>query len=144
MVKNTSIKAKYRTAVRRLFQNQSPSKKAIPYIGCLPDELRGLIKARLLPGMSMENFGKTWVIDHLVPLEIFDLNNSEELALCLNYENLFPMFKKDNQLKGASVHFSKEILQSMPSTKVRQQLIEKCDAEISDRYSKYLSSSFNR
>ena len=88
--------------------------------------------------MSYDNFGKTWGLDHIVPVHLFDLSNEDDLKLCYNYNNIMPMFNGDNRLKGASVHFSLEKLNSMYSNVYIVQLKQKCYEEISNTYRKYL------
>jgi hypothetical protein len=103
----------------------------------------------IISGMTKENFGEEWGLDHIVPVDLFDFNSIDELKLCYNYINIMPMFNNDNRLKGASVHFSLEklklMMDSIPNTdentsriKVCELLIEKCMEEIDRTYKKYL------
>jgi len=92
----------------------------------------------LLEGMTKENFGKIWGLDHIVPIDLFDINDEAEKKLCYNYQNIIPMFNIDNRVKGASVHFSLAKLETMYTNVYIQQLKEKCLNEIANRYDKYL------
>ena len=88
--------------------------------------------------MTTDNFGSVWGLDHIVPVDLFDEHDMDELRLCYNYQNIMPMFNHDNRLKGASVHFSLAKLESMYTNVAIKQLIDKCQTEINNRYRKYL------
>ena len=88
--------------------------------------------------MTLQNFGSVWGLDHIVPVELFDLASDDDLLLCYNYNNIMPMFISDNRMKGASVHFSLLKLERMPMNLFVEQLKLKCENEIEERYNKYL------
>jgi hypothetical protein len=91
-----------------------------------------------LDGMTLQNFGSVWGIDHIVPVELFNLSDPEELKLCYNYNNIMPMYNSDNRMKGASVHFSLIKLESLPINTFVERLKDKCRKEIELTYNKYL------
>lgn len=139
------LKKKYQIAVRRFYNNDFKSKKIDELISTNRENFRSHINRFLLPEMSKENFGKTWSLDHIVPVELFDLSNQEEVKLCYHFINYMPMLIQDNRLKGGSVHFSKEKMQSIliketdETTRVIiEKLIAKCEQEIKERYAKYI------
>ena len=88
--------------------------------------------------MTLDNFGSDWGLDHIVPVDLFDLSNDEDLKLCYNFNNIMPMYNVDNRLKGASIHFSLVKLDSMYTNVYIQSLNERCINEINNRYVKYL------
>jgi len=96
------------------------------------------INKYLIEGMTLDTFGKTWGLDHIVPVEIFDFSNEEEKKLCYNYNNIMPMYNSDNRLKGASVHFSLAKLESMYTNVYIDRLKAKCNEVIIRVYQKYL------
>jgi hypothetical protein len=49
--------------------------------------------------MSWDNYGKIWQIDHILPIELFDLTNQEQQKICFNYSNLQPLLISDNTSK---------------------------------------------
>jgi hypothetical protein len=72
------------------------------YIGCTPGFLRNHLEEQFKPGMSWENYGKIWHIDHIVPLSWWDLeNHPEHLFEASHYSNLKPMFVVENRTKSA-------------------------------------------
>ncbi len=139
------LKKKYQIAVRRYYSKDFKSKKIDELTSTNKENFRLHINKFLLPEMTLENFGKFWSLDHIVPVELFDLNNTEDLKICYHFLNFMPMINNDNRLKGCSVHFSKEKLESLLKKetnenykKIIQKLLEKCDEEISFRYAKYI------
>jgi hypothetical protein len=70
-------------------------------LGCSLDEFRDYIAAQFQPGMTWDNRSKHgWHIDHIIPLDSFDLTNSEELARAWHYTNMQPLWAEDNIAKG--------------------------------------------
>lgn len=55
------------------------------------------------PGMTWENYGTEWHVDHIVPCSYFDLTDPEQQRICFNYRNLQPLWAKDNLEKSNSV-----------------------------------------
>ena len=88
--------------------------------------------------MTFDNFGKIWSFDHIVPIDLFDLQDDKDLKLAYNYNNIMPMFNNDNRLKGASIHFSIIKLQSMENNIIINELLNKCNIENNKTYKKYL------
>lgn len=133
-----NTKKRLQIAMRRLYCNNAPSKEIVSLLGINKDEFIHHINKYLIEGMTKENFGTEWGLDHIVPVGLFDLNKQEDLKLCYNYNNIMPMFNSDNRVKGASVHFSLDKLNSMYTNVYIQQLKTKCNDEIIRIYQKYL------
>ena len=66
--------------------------------GCTPAELRLHIESQFKKGMTWDNYGK-WQIDHKTPCAAFNLTKIEERNICFNWQNLQPLWAKDNLLK---------------------------------------------
>lgn len=133
------LKKKYQIACRRLYFNSAPSKFILKYIGCSPEEYRIHINSKRFDDMLLENYGKDWELDHVVPVELFDLNKEDDLKLCFNYRNIIPMYRMDNKAKGMSIHFSEQIIRKLDKSDITHSLLKKCVDEIHSRYSKYLN-----
>jgi hypothetical protein len=134
----TKIVSKYQIALRRLYLNQSPGKRISSLIGISKEQFVEYINKQLLPGMTYDSFGKDWGLDHIVPTDMFDHTNINDLKLCWNFNNIMPMFINDNRKKGASVHFSLEKLNSLPDNEIVQQLKSICEKEIDETWKKYI------
>jgi hypothetical protein len=131
-------KKKYQIGIRRLYSTTYPCKYILDLMGISKYEFIDHINSYCLDGMTLQNFGSVWGIDHIVPVELFDLSDPEELKLCYNYNNIMPMYNSDNRMKGASVHFSLIKLESLPSNTFVERLKDKCRKEIELTYNKYL------
>ncbi|MDP2218538.1 MAG: NUMOD3 domain-containing DNA-binding protein [Methanolobus sp.] len=57
------------------------------------------------PGMTWENQGKYWHIDHVIPVSIFNFEKPEDFdfKLCWRLKNLQPLTKEENLSKGAKI-----------------------------------------
>ena len=53
----------------------------------------------MVDGMSWENYGAVWDIDHIVPIK-YQNPTIEEVIERLHYKNTQPLWKKDNIVKG--------------------------------------------
>lgn len=84
-------------------------KKKIPsssnyqkYFGCSSEELKAHIESQFSDGMTWENHGFLWHIDHIVPLRLGRGNQDLLLKLC-HFRNLQPLWKEENIRKGDTV-----------------------------------------
>jgi hypothetical protein len=48
---------------------------------------------------SIDNYGKEWTIDHLIPLSTFDLTKEEDIRKSFHWTNLRPLSKSENSKK---------------------------------------------
>ena len=61
------------------------------------------LESKFKPGMTRENHGKIWHIDHIIPCAAFDPFNTEHQKVLCNYSNLQPLFVKENLSKGCKI-----------------------------------------
>jgi hypothetical protein len=72
--------------------------------GYSPDELRDHLTPMLKPGMTWENYGRVWHVDHKRPVASFDFTVADPLPVirqCWALDNLQPLFAPENIAKGA-------------------------------------------
>lgn len=74
-------------------------------LGCSFDEFKAYFESKFTEGMSWELFcsGGKIHIDHIIPVDAFDLSNPEEIKKCFHYTNLQPLWKRDNLIKSNKI-----------------------------------------
>lgn len=73
--------------------------KTVEYLGCTIEELllywESIYGIKLTLDMMGRGKGK-WSIDHIKPIDSFDLSNEENIKICFHYTNLQPMLFEEN------------------------------------------------
>jgi predicted nucleic acid-binding Zn ribbon protein len=96
------IRGKISQRVRRLINGE---RRSISYRGNVvkltDTQLRTHFEKRFKPGMTWDNYGTYWHIDHIVPLRAFNLACDEDIKKCWDLKNLQPLVAIDNLKKGA-------------------------------------------
>jgi len=95
------LRGQLKEAVKR--RNFSKSQNTIQYLGVQLKYFKKYLEHKFQEGMTWENFGKVWHIDHIIPISIVDTSKEENLKFVFHYRNLQPMFAKDNMRKGNKV-----------------------------------------
>jgi hypothetical protein len=69
------------------------------------EQLKEHIERQLLPGMTWENYGPVWHVDHKIPIAAFNFTAPGDLDFkkCWALKNLQPMWAKENWSKGAKL-----------------------------------------
>lgn len=71
-------------------------------LGYSADQLKASLEAQFRPGMSWDNYGQIWHIDHRKPVCRFDLTSGDSAVReCWALSNLQPLFALENLLKGS-------------------------------------------
>jgi len=66
-------------------------------LGCTVKEAKTYLESLFRPGMTWDNYGLYgWHIDHIKPINTFDLSDPEQQKQCFHYTNLRPLWAKDN------------------------------------------------
>lgn len=53
--------------------------------------------------MTMDNYGTTWHIDHVIPVSLFDLTDDCEVEKAFHWTNTQPMLAAENMSKGNKI-----------------------------------------
>jgi len=94
------LRRRVRMAIKNNFKNTS----TLQLLGVSNIQfLWNYLQSKFKPGMTKENHGKIWHIDHIIPCVAFDLSKIEHQKICFNYKNLQPLFVKDNLSKGCRI-----------------------------------------
>jgi len=105
--RNTDIEFKLicniRTRTSAVLRGRIKSGSSVTDLGCTPEYLKLYLESKFESGMSWENYGSVWEIDHIIPLSSFDLSDRTQFLKAVNYENLAPLLVFANRSKGAKV-----------------------------------------
>ena len=93
-----------RTRLGMAISNNYKSGSAVSDLGCSIEKFKLWLEMHWEEGMSWENYGRTgWHIDHVKPLDSFDLTDRKQFLEACHFSNLQPMWAKDNLSKGNKI-----------------------------------------
>jgi len=71
-------------------------------LGYTQKEFMTKIEEQLQNGMTWDNHGKEWEIDHIIPISffVFQSPNDVEFKMCWRLENIQPMWKHEHRVKS--------------------------------------------
>jgi hypothetical protein len=72
-------------------------------LGCSVEFFKKHLESKFASGMSWENYGSGWHIDHIMPCASFDLSKPAEQRKCFHYTNLQPLWAEENMKKRAKI-----------------------------------------
>ena len=81
-------------------QNKTKTNRTWKYIDCSPPFFQKWIEFQLYDGMTLDNYGKIWHIDHVKPCSSFNLENESEVKECFCWKNLRPYLANKNLEKS--------------------------------------------
>ena len=89
-----------RRSIRRYLDvGQKGEMSSFEIIGCSKDNLRKYLESKFKDGMTWENYGKHWHIDHIVPL--ISAKSPKEVKKLCHWTNLQPLTAFENISKGS-------------------------------------------
>lgn len=106
---------RYRSRVRGAFKQQGHSKSSQTneYLSCSPAFFRRWIEFQLYDGMTMDNHGDVWHLDHVIPCDAFDLSDPEQVRRCFAWSNIRPYRKEKNLEKSNKIRPWDIVLQEL-------------------------------
>jgi hypothetical protein len=91
-----------RRSIRRyLDAGQKGEMSSFEIIGCSKDDLRKHLESKFKGGMTWQNYGSYWHIDHIVPL--ISAKSPEEVKKLCHWTNLQPLTAFENISKGSKM-----------------------------------------
>ena len=69
-------------------------------IACSNEHLRLWLQFQFEPGMTWQNYGTYWHIDHILAINLFNLQDRKNQTVCFHWTNLQPLTRFDNQSKS--------------------------------------------
>lgn len=73
-------------------------------------EFKQHLESQFQADMHWGNYGTHWEIDHVIPLQAWDLDKPEHQRLAFSLYNLQPLTRQQNQRKGSVVPLQGEDL----------------------------------
>jgi hypothetical protein len=71
-------------------------------LGCDLQWLVAWLEVQFQPGMTWDNYGPIWHVDHIRPCASFNLTDPDQQQLCFHWTNLQPLFAEENLRKSAN------------------------------------------
>ena len=72
---------------------------AITLLNCNIDKFIDWLRSCYTEGMTDENYGTFWEVDHVIPISQFNLSKPSNVKLCFSWFNIMPLKKYDNRTK---------------------------------------------
>jgi hypothetical protein len=79
------------------------SQRTYEYVGCSPQQLADSLESRFEPGMTWDNYGTAWHVDHIIPVSVYDLTDATQQRQAFHYTNLQPLWAHANMAKSDTV-----------------------------------------
>lgn len=95
------LRTNLRSRVWGALRGRCKAASTVELLGCTIPELRSHLESQFRPGMTWENYGPVWHVDHVRPCASFDLLDPVQQRACFHYTNLQPLFMMENLTKGA-------------------------------------------
>lgn len=106
-----------RNRIRLSIENKSECTKDL--LGCSLEHFVKHLESQFQPGMTWQNYGSYWSIDHIEPCCSFDLSTEDNQRRCFNWRNCRPLTVSENSRKGNSIDREKRIkLKKTPESRV--------------------------
>jgi transposase-like protein len=95
---NFKVSEILRSKIHKMIKGKKTSYQNM--IGCDLEFLKKWIEYRFSENMTWSNLGSVWQIDHILPINSFNLNNENEKKICFHWTNLQPLDSYTNQSKS--------------------------------------------
>jgi hypothetical protein len=92
---NSWMAHRLRTRLRLSLKNTKIG-SAVQDLGCSIEEFKIYISNKFHSGMTWDNRGSLWELDHITRLADFNLKDREQLLRAINYTNYQPLLKEDH------------------------------------------------
>ena len=72
-------------------------------VGCSRQQFLHYISSQFYKGMSWDNYGPHWHLDHIIPCSKFNLRLQSEVLKCFHFSNIQPLLVHANKTKSNRV-----------------------------------------
>lgn len=104
--KNYKLRQFMVNCLKRILDSKN-GESCINYLGYTPNEAKVHLESLFKDGMTWDNYGTVWHIDHVKPLASYNFYNTDgsvnynTVKIANSLQNLQPMFVQDNLNKGS-------------------------------------------
>lgn len=93
------------SAIRRTLKGAKSRRHWEDIVGYSCEQLRAHIERQFHSGMTWENHGKVWEIDHIIPIKVFNFQDidHQDFKRAWSLKNLQPLLVHENRRKSAKV-----------------------------------------
>jgi hypothetical protein len=100
------LKHTCRNRIQNAFNTKDMKKsdKTVKYLNCSIPELIDWFKFCFTLEMTLENHGEYWHMDHVIPINLFNLNDPEQIKLCFSWYNVSPLQANENMSKSDRIN----------------------------------------
>jgi len=77
--------------------------RSMSYLGTTMEQYCQYLEQQFTPEMNWDNYGSYWEVDHILPIDSFDLTNEDQLYQCFNYTNTRPLHWLENRQKSNKI-----------------------------------------
>ena len=70
--------------------------RTMNYLGTTLDKFKEWLQFNFDDNMTFENYGLYWHMDHVIPVDTFDMTKDEDVYICFNWRNISPMKGPEN------------------------------------------------
>lgn len=92
-----------RSRIAKALRRNPKSARTVVLIGCSIVQLREHLERQFRHGMTWENYGPVWHVDHIRPCVSFDFSSPAQQRECFHFTNLQPLFAAENLRKAAKL-----------------------------------------
>lgn len=103
---HAKISGNLRRRMRSIVSANVTDKTSFKLVGIDVSGLKRYLESKFQEGMTWDNYGTGWHIDHIIPCAAFDLTRKDEQLRCFNYHNLQPLWSEENLIKGDKYVFN--------------------------------------
>lgn len=82
---------------------KNKDKNSIEYLGCSSEQYFNWLQYNLNNSFTIDNYGKEWHIDHVIPISNFNIMDEKEQSIAFNWRNTMPLSVKNNLQKGVKI-----------------------------------------
>lgn len=129
----------------RILENIHKQQPTMDYLGTSMSTVKTWLEYNFTDGMSWENYGEFWQIDHTLPLNLFDLTKNLDIYICFNWKNLMPLQKLTNIKKHNHIwHYRVFFQETRLCQFVKDGYVEKDEVnDFLDVYCEYFKTMMN-